>query len=107
MVDENEFFRNATLRICGNLAIEEGLRACFEYLSQHMPADRMYLQRHQRDLGAMQFVARANAEMCEKMDVLIPYSEQARAVMADMDRDWRTGTLAPVLVADRKPGNSR
>ena len=30
MIDENEFFRKATLAICGNLQIEEG--ACFGYI---------------------------------------------------------------------------
>ena len=50
MVDENEFFRNVTLRICGHLEIEEGLQACFQYISQHLPADRIYLERHEYEL---------------------------------------------------------
>ena len=29
MIDEKEFFRGATLRICGNLAIEEAMRSGF------------------------------------------------------------------------------
>lgn len=39
MVDENQFFRNITLKIRGNSEIEEGLRSCIAYLSQHMLAD--------------------------------------------------------------------
>ena len=62
MINENEFFRNATLRICGNLEIEEGLRACINYLSRHMPADRLYLETHERELGAMRIIARASAD---------------------------------------------
>lgn len=59
MVDESEFFRNATLRLCGSLEIEEGLRSCFEYISQHLPADAIYLERSEPELAAMRIVARA------------------------------------------------
>jgi transcriptional regulator with GAF, ATPase, and Fis domain len=98
MIDENEFFREATLRICGNLEIDEGLRACIEYLSRHMPADTLYLERHEPDLGAMRMVARASAERGEKMDRLVPFTEQAKAAMAEIGRAWRAGKLPPLLV---------
>ncbi len=68
MIDENEFFRNATLRICGHLEIEVGLQACIAYLSQYMPADTFYLERYEKNLGAMRIVARARAEKGERMD---------------------------------------
>ena len=67
MVDENEFFRNVTLRICGNLEIEEGLRSCFEYIAQHLPADRIYLERSEPELGAMRILVRADAQRGERM----------------------------------------
>ena len=31
-VDENVFFRQATLRICSSLDIETALKRCFEYI---------------------------------------------------------------------------
>ncbi len=98
MVDENEFFREATLRICGNLRIEEGLHACYQYISQHIPADRLYLERSERDLGAMRIMVRADAGGGERMDRLLPYSEEARGAMAEMADVWRAGDLPPVLV---------
>ena len=82
MIDENEFFRNATLKTCGNLEIEEELRACIEYLSEHLPGDRLYLERNETTLGAMRFVARARAGKGERMDLLVPFSEEAKAVVA-------------------------
>lgn len=39
LMDENEFFRQATLRICGSLDIEKGLQECFNYLVNYIPAD--------------------------------------------------------------------
>ena len=101
MVDENEFFREATLRICGNLRIEEGLRACFDYLSKHIPADRIYLQRNEPELGGMRILVRADAEGGERMDKLLPYAEEATAAMAQMAGAWRAGELPPVLVFNR------
>jgi transcriptional regulator with GAF, ATPase, and Fis domain len=101
MVDENEFFREATLRICGNLRIEEGLHACFQYISQHIPADRIYLERNEPDLAAMRILARADALGGERMDEILPYSEEARAAMDQIADVWRAGDLPPVLVINK------
>ncbi|MGD2123384.1 MAG: sigma 54-interacting transcriptional regulator [Gemmatimonadota bacterium] len=101
MVDENEFFRNATLRICGTLEIEEGLRSCFRYISQHIPADRIYLERHEYDLGAMRIIVRADSVNGERMDKLIPYTQEAKEAMAKAGMAWKAGELPPVLVINR------
>jgi len=101
MVTEDEFFRNATLRICGHLEIEKGLQACFRYISQHLPADRIYLEKHEHHLGAMRIVAWADSDGCGRMDRLIPYGEEALAAMADLARRWQAGEHPPVLVINR------
>jgi hypothetical protein len=36
-VDENVFFREATLRICSSLDIETALKRCFESDSERIP----------------------------------------------------------------------
>lgn len=41
-MDERDFFREATLRICGSLEIEKALGDCFMYIREHIPADRIY-----------------------------------------------------------------
>ncbi|MCP4599909.1 MAG: GAF domain-containing protein [Proteobacteria bacterium] len=99
-MDQNEFFRNATLRICGTLKIEEGLRACIEFLSQHIPADSIYLERYERELGAWRVVARATVEKGEKMDVLIPLPESSREAVMHMARAFRDGGIPPVIVVN-------
>ncbi|MBU2515265.1 sigma 54-interacting transcriptional regulator [bacterium] len=43
VLNENEFFREATLRICGSIEIEEALSNCFDYLRQFIKADVMHL----------------------------------------------------------------
>ncbi len=42
-VDENDFFRQATLRICGSLDMETAMRGCLQYLSEVMPVDHLIL----------------------------------------------------------------
>ena len=101
MIDEMEFFREATLRLCRHLEIEEGLQACIEYIGSHMPADALYLERYDQDYGAMRIVARATAEHGEKMDQLIHLSPEAEAAMEKMNRAFWANDLPPVIVINR------
>ena len=100
-MDTNDFFREATLRLCGNLEIEEGLRSCIEYFSQHMPADVIYLERFDPDLGAMHIIARATKAQGERMDVLVPFTTAAREKMVQLADVWRAGELPNVLVINK------
>jgi len=101
VIDENEFFRNATLRLTSSLQIEDGLHACFEYISEHLPADVLYLERNEHDLGAMRIVARADGDGGVRMDRLVTYTDDARAAMAEMGEVWQAGELPPVLIINR------
>ena len=42
-LDKNDFFRQATMRICGNLDIEIAMKSCFHYINKYIPAEGMYL----------------------------------------------------------------
>jgi len=77
-MEEFRFFREATLRICGSLKIEQALQACLIYLQNHFSVDRIVLQRFDREFGSMHSIAMATAEDCSMIDVLIPVSTQAR-----------------------------
>ncbi len=98
LVDENEFFRNMTMRICGNLLLEEGLHACMEYLTRHIPGYVIYLQRYEHELGAMRLLVRADKERGERMDKLIPLPNSARNVMKMAKQGYLAGNLPPVFV---------
>jgi len=43
-MDKNEFFREATLRICGNLEIEEAMFSTLQFLRQAMPVYWMAIE---------------------------------------------------------------
>lgn len=100
-MDKNEFFREATLRLCGHLEIEEGLRACIEYLAKFMPADVLYLEKYERKLAAMQLIARATPLRGEKIDLLIPLGDEAkkRAAQLIADTDW--GRFPEVMITNK------
>ncbi len=48
-MNENELFREATLRICRNLEIEEALRELLLFLKEEMPVSRIFLQHYDAD----------------------------------------------------------
>ncbi|MGD8439876.1 MAG: sigma 54-interacting transcriptional regulator [Holophagae bacterium] len=101
MVDENTFFREVTLRLCGHLKLEDGLHACFRYLARHLPARAIYLETYEHDIHAMRVVARADATGGKRMDVLVPFSDEAKAAMVELAGVYATGELPPVLVINR------
>ncbi len=78
MVDDNEFFRHATLRICGDLRIEQAMRVGVRYLREVVPVDRIFLQVWEPGLGAMRTVATATADRGREVDLLTPLPESAR-----------------------------
>lgn len=55
-VDENDFFRQATLRICGSLHMETAMRRCLEYLSTVLPADHLNLVLYDRGMEMVRTV---------------------------------------------------
>jgi formate hydrogenlyase transcriptional activator len=76
-MDKNEFFRQATLRICGNLEIEEALHTLFKFLKKYIPATHIFLQRYEHDYHAMRSIAYADETKCSKLDLLTPLSKTA------------------------------
>ena len=78
MTDEKEFFREATLRICGSLEIEKALWQSFMYIREFMPAGQMSFHVYHRDLGVVETVAHATPVSGEAMSVRSPLSPVAR-----------------------------
>jgi transcriptional regulator with GAF, ATPase, and Fis domain len=76
-IDDNDFFREATMRICGSLEIEKALGSCFQFLRKSLPLDRIILQRHDETQNAMRTIAVADPTKCLAVDYLTPLSEEA------------------------------
>ncbi|MBU1276129.1 MAG: sigma 54-interacting transcriptional regulator [Proteobacteria bacterium] len=80
-MDENEFFREATLRICGSLEIEKALHDCFMFIRRFIPADDMRLYLNASEKGLVEYMAIATAEGGRAQDIHIPMSPELRRRM--------------------------
>ncbi len=60
-VDEGEFFKEMTLRICGSLDLEKALWHCLLYVSEVIPADEISLTIYDLEMGVLERVVTADA----------------------------------------------
>ncbi len=79
MVDENQFFREVTRRICGNLDIEKALLDCLSYLKEFIPVETMLLNTYERDIGAIRNIAQVSESPMERWYDTIPLPPDVRA----------------------------
>lgn len=93
-VDEKEFFRQATLRICGSLEIEKALWKCFMYIREFIPADQAYLAYHDPNLGVIKVLATATTEGGRRTDMQVHIPTEVRAPVI-------SGKYPEVIVVDR------
>jgi transcriptional regulator with GAF, ATPase, and Fis domain len=102
-MDPNEFHRQATLRICGNLEFDTALSASMEFLRQVMPVDRMHLQFYEPGLNAMRTVAIATHDSGRAVDVLMPMSKEAIAEMLGFVAEFKQRGSRHVWLFDEDP----
>jgi transcriptional regulator with GAF, ATPase, and Fis domain len=109
MVDENEFFRKATLRICGSLEIEKALWDCLMYIRQYIPADMIFMNRYDPGTGILEVLARADLQggrldslkttlpqdVRQIIDNLIQSTDDVPPVMRD--KDVPKGPMAKIV----------
>jgi formate hydrogenlyase transcriptional activator len=82
-MDENEFFRRATLRICGSLDMDAAMQKSLEYISEAIPADHLILGLLDKGLGAMRPVSVVALNSHPEMHSFISLSPQARKMIED------------------------
>jgi transcriptional regulator with GAF, ATPase, and Fis domain len=88
-MDENEFFREATLRICGNLEIENAMHSLLLYLKDLIPVARIYYSYYDDALQSMRIFAYADEKMGKRLDQIVLLSKDALETgrNASMDSD--------------------
>jgi len=95
-IDENEFFRQVTKRICGSLDIETALWNCLQYLETVMPVTGMNLHLFERNLSDMRSIAQVTRFEVEKLDQIITLPEEARTRLT---HDWPK--MREVMIVNR------
>ena len=83
-MDKNEFFRDATLRICGHIEIDIALFECLKYLKIFIPIDSMNLSVWEPALQSLRTIARADLYGGGKIDTLITMTDDAKIYMEEM-----------------------
>jgi transcriptional regulator with GAF, ATPase, and Fis domain len=83
-VDEKEFFREATLRICGSLEIEKALHRCLLYIRDFIPADMLVLSYLIPDIGVQRHLAEATPEGGKRSDFVTSLPPDILARVKDM-----------------------
>jgi transcriptional regulator with GAF, ATPase, and Fis domain len=79
--DENIFFRQATLRICGSLDIEKAMQQCLRYLVGFMPVNELNLKLYEPRLRAFRNIVAVSDGGKKKTDPITPVSEEARNIL--------------------------
>jgi len=83
-IKRSVFFEEATLRICGDLEIENALHSLLLYLKDFMPVARMYLSYYDDTLQSTNIIAQADEEMSEKLDLIVPLPKDASEFMRNI-----------------------
>ena len=96
--DENEFFRQATLRICGHLQIEVALLECLKYLETVIPADSIFLSVWEPDISSLRVIARTNTFEGEKTDILIQLTKKAKTSIEKLYTGFKISTWPDAVI---------
>lgn len=78
-IDEKDFFREATLRLCSSLEIERALHQCLDYVRQFIPAGQMGFHVYHPRSGVVETVATATPDEGRAVSIRIPLSPQGRS----------------------------
>ncbi|PLX11495.1 MAG: Fis family transcriptional regulator, partial [Marinilabiliales bacterium] len=77
-MDKNDFFREATIRICGNLEIEKALFSTLKFIRNYIPIDFLILEYYDESIKAMRTLAKVTPQSSELLDLVTPVSEKAQ-----------------------------
>jgi len=89
MIDENEFFKEATVRICGSLEIDEALGRCFEFVRGVMPVDELLLTTYDGKTGHFSLIAVADSSGARLMSEEIPLCPVSRRLIGEAEQSHR------------------
>ncbi|MBP8626078.1 MAG: sigma-54-dependent Fis family transcriptional regulator [Syntrophorhabdales bacterium] len=71
-MDENQFYREVTMRICGSLEIDKALWHCLLYIKDVLPADELIMTVYDPEAKTLDVVATANIQGGRLMSDKVP-----------------------------------
>ena len=83
MIDNNEFFRESTLRISGSLEIEKALWQFLLYVKDIIPVWQMFIAHYDRETGIVETVAHASSEYYRADSIKVQIPPEGRKRVED------------------------
>jgi len=99
MIDEKDFFRESTIRICGTLDIEKALRDCLIYIRNFIPADLIFMSTYDPDSGVSEVVASADVNKGQIISKKLISPQDRHDVIINMIDSAHAAPI--IIVADR------
>ena len=94
--DANDFFRQSTMRICGDLDIETAMWSCLTYLETVLPVTGMALHLFDRDLVTVRTIAQVtHYDDKPTVDRVVHLPEEARDILQDK---WTKMQMQDVMI---------
>ena len=87
MVDEKDFFREATLRICGSLEIEKALWDCLMYIRDYIPADMIFMNVYDPGTGIAETLAKADLQGGRTVSLKLTVPQAIRRILDDIPKN--------------------
>ncbi|HUJ70049.1 MAG TPA: sigma 54-interacting transcriptional regulator [Syntrophorhabdales bacterium] len=84
-MQENDFFREFTFRICGSLNIGEALWRCLLYVQSILPAEELILTVYNEDFGTLEVVARADEKGFDTASQKVHMSSELRRELENVE----------------------
>ncbi|MRR18107.1 MAG: sigma-54-dependent Fis family transcriptional regulator [Deltaproteobacteria bacterium] len=86
VVDENRFFQEVSIRICGSLEIDKALLSCFQYVSGVMPVDELIITIYDPAMKCVKNIATADAQGAHLTSEEIPLTPLLPGEAQDAER---------------------
>lgn len=84
-MDKNKFFREATLKICGNLQIHLALQQCLHYLQQYMPGEVFQLAVHDEGLSSLKTIALVTLKEAKRLNIVYSLDDESRRYLQEQE----------------------
>jgi transcriptional regulator with GAF, ATPase, and Fis domain len=84
-INDNEFFRKATMHICSSRDISAVLHQCLMYVRDFIPADMMILWLYEESMGGLRRIAVATPDGGRNSDMIMLLTSDIREKLLKMD----------------------
>ena len=81
MLDDMNFFHQATIRICGSLEADKVVQQCFEFLKEFMPLSGMMMSTLEPEFGAIRILALSSHIHTKPWTTPVMLSTEAKAAL--------------------------